>query len=158
VTRASRSVARLSAVPTAGESPRAFRLCLLRTADEGYGLTLEESYGDHAALTAPVTTVSRPQTGRVIDAVLAAVRASGHAPSVLSSSRKTPIRLDEPAGVRLALVLLATQPMTRNDRIRGVVAGINSMSVEETYYWYAKCVGPQARRALKALRTLLSDV
>jgi hypothetical protein len=158
VTPTSRSSVRLAAVPASAESPRAFRLTLNRSGHEAYGVALEESYGDHAALTTPVTTASSAQTGRVIDAVLAAVRWSGHAPSVLASNRTKPIRLDEPAGVRLALILLTTQPMTRNDRIREVVAGINSMSVEETYYWYAKCVGAQSRRARKALRTLLSDV
>jgi len=31
------------------------------------------------------------------------------------------------------------------------------MSVEETFYWYAKSVGPDASRARRALRILLAD-
>ncbi|SCQ62930.1 Hypothetical protein PFR_JS9-2_1587 [Propionibacterium freudenreichii] len=31
------------------------------------------------------------------------------------------------------------------------------MSVEETYYWYSKCMGLDGNRARKALRTLLAD-
>ena len=66
-------------------------------------------------------------------------------------------RLDEATGVRLSLTLLATQPIIRSERIRSLVAGIEAMSVEETYYWYAKCVGPNAAAARKAIRILLAD-
>jgi hypothetical protein len=52
---------------------------------------------------------------------------------------------------------MATQPITNHERIREVVAGVAFMSVEETYYWYAKCVGPDRARARKALRILLAD-
>ena len=31
------------------------------------------------------------------------------------------------------------------------------MSTEETYYWYSKCIGVDAARARRALRTLLAD-
>ena len=104
-----------------------------------------------------VITTPPAQTGRVVDAVLAAVRSSGHAPSVLAFSRKAPLRLDEAAGVRLALILLTTRPVAKHNRVRALVAGINAMSVEETYYWYAKCLSPDAARARKALRVLLAD-
>jgi hypothetical protein len=82
---------------------------------------------------------------------------SGHQPGVLATDRDTPVTLDEVAGVRLALTLLATQPISRHDRIRALVAGVNAMSVEESYYWYAKCVRPEAARARRALRLLLAD-
>ena len=54
-------------------------------------------------------------------------------------------------------ILLATQPVTKHERVRALVAGINAMSTEETYYWYSKCIGVDANRARKALRTLLAD-
>lgn len=162
MTRASRSVA-TPATDAAGRA-RAFRLTVQPAADDSFGLVLEESYGaTGTTLTTHVVTTTAGQTGRVIDAVLAAVRQSGHAPSVLGPSvlghkRQSPVRLDEAAGVRLALVLLTTQPMTRHDRVRALIAGLNAMSVEETYYWYAKTLGPSAARASKALRTLLTDL
>ena len=141
-----------------GENPRAFRVVIVRGRGDAFGLRLEESYdGDSRTLTAPVTAVSPAQAGRVIDAIFAAVRASGHAQSVLAFKRKTPIRIGEPEGVRLALVLLATQPVAKHERVRALVAGVNAMSVEETYYWYSKCIGSDAQRARKALRTLLAD-
>jgi hypothetical protein len=85
------------------------------------------------------------------------MRSSGHTPSVLAFNRKAPIRLDEPDGVRLALILLTTQPVAKHARVRALVAGINAMSTEETYYWYSKCIGAGASRARRALRTLLAD-
>jgi hypothetical protein len=152
--RASRPRPSLSSVDTS----RAFRLTIQPGRGDTYGVSLDETYGDgDRILSTHVSTTPPTQTGRVMDAVLAAVRSSGHAPSVLAFSRKAPVRLDEAAGVRLALILLATRPVAKHDRVRALVAGINAMSVEETYYWYAKCLNPDAARARKALRVLLAD-
>ena len=54
-------------------------------------------------------------------------------------------------------MLFTTQPIAKHERVRALVAGINAMSVEETYYWYSKCMGLDGNRARKALRTLLAD-
>lgn len=152
--RAGRPRSSLSAVDTS----RAFRLSIQPARGDTYGVSLDETYGDGGRVLAThVITTSPAQTGRVVDAVLAAVRSSGHAPSVLAFSRKAPIRLDEAAGVRLTLILLATRPVIKHSRVRALVAGINAMSVEETYYWYAKCLSSEAARARKALRILLAD-
>lgn len=148
--------AALRSVPVT-DAARAFRLTIQDGTRETYGVRLEETYGQEgAALATHVVTATPTQTARVIDALLVAVRAAGHAPSVLSLGREAPLRLDEAGGVRLALVLLTTQPLTRHDRVRELVAGLNAMSVEETYYWYAKCLGSHAPRASKALRVLLT--
>lgn len=143
---------------TSGDPSRAFRLTPTPAKNDTYGVILEETYGHNGQLLAnPVLTVSPAQTTRVVDAVLQAVRASGHPSSTLAFTRTTPIRLDEPAGVRLALTLMTTQPVTKHERLRALVAGVNAMSVEETYYWYAKCLSPDGPRARRALRTLLAD-
>jgi hypothetical protein len=140
------------------DTSRAFRLTIQPGRADTYGVSLDETYGDgDRVLSTNVSTTTPTQTGRVVDAVLAAVRSSGHAPSVLAFTRKAPVRLDEAAGVRLALILLATRPVAKHDRVRALVAGISAMSVEETYYWYAKCLSPDAARARKALRVLLAD-
>lgn len=137
---------------------RGFRLIVKPGRGETYGLTIEETFGEVASVLATaVVTLTPQQTGRVVDALFAAVKRSGHQPSVLTFTRKAPIRLTEPDGVRLALILLATQPIAKHERVRALVAGINAMSTEETYYWYSKCIGVDANRARKALRTLLSD-
>ncbi|MFJ3756598.1 hypothetical protein [Streptomyces sp. NPDC090080] len=137
---------------------RGFRLIVKPSRGETYGLTIEETFGEVAsALATAVVTLTPQQTGRVVDALFAGVKRSGHQPSVLNFTRKAPIRLTEPEGVRLTLILLATQPIAKHDRVRALVAGINAMSTEETYYWYSKCIGVDASRARKALRTLLAD-
>ncbi|TSD40513.1 hypothetical protein FFI94_033040 [Rhodococcus sp. KBS0724] len=137
---------------------RAFRITVVPGKNDFYGLVLEETYGEAGnALSAHVVTATPVQTGRITDAVFAAARSSGHSPSVLAFTRKTPIRIHEVDGVRLALILLTTQPLAKHARVRAIVAGINAMSVEETYYWYSKCIGTEASRARKALRTLLAD-
>jgi hypothetical protein len=152
--RASRPRSSLSSADTS----RAFRLTIQPGRGDTYGVSLDETYGDgDRVLSAHVSTTPPAQAGRVVDAVLAAVRSSGHAPSVLAFSRKAPVRLDEAAGVRLALILLATRPVAKHNRVRALVAGISAMSVEETYYWYAKCLSADAARARKALRVLLAD-
>ncbi|MCW0191654.1 MAG: hypothetical protein OJJ55_10180 [Rhodococcus sp.] len=137
---------------------RAFRITVVPAKNDFYGLVLEETYGETGnALSAHVVTATPAQTSRITDAVFAAARSSGHSPSVLAFTRQAPIRIHEVDGVRLALILLTTQPLSKHARVRATVAGINSMSIEETYYWYSKCVGTEASRARKALRTLLSD-
>lgn len=122
-----------------------------------YGIRLEEEYADgERTLASTVASATPLQTARVLDALVAAVRASGHQAGVLSLSRRKPIPLDEAAGVRLALALLAAQPVSKPDRIRRIVAGVSAMSTEETYYWYAKAVGPDAERIRRALRLFLA--
>jgi hypothetical protein len=123
-----------------------------------YGVRLEEAYTDgERMLAATVGSATPLQTARVLDALVTAVRASGHQAGVLSLSRRKPIPLDEAAGVRLALALLAAQPVSKPDRIRRIVAGVSAMSTEETYYWYAKAVGPDAERVRRALRLFLAE-
>lgn len=138
------------------DAGRAFRATVLPASNETYGLSLEETYGENGhTMASAVITTTAAQTTRVIDTVVAAVRSAGHQPSVLAFNRSAPIALDEASGVRLALILIATQPVTKHDRVRALVAGINAMSVEESYYWYAKCLGPESSNARKALRTLI---
>ncbi len=142
----------------AAEAPRAFRITILPGNGDTYGLHLEETYGANGhSLATHITTATPGQTGRITDAIFAAVQGSGHARSVLAFTRTAPIRLDEADGVRLALHLLATQPVAKHARVRALIAGVNSMSTEETYYWYSKCIGTDASRARKAIRTLLAD-
>lgn len=136
--------------------PRSFHLTVHPEGSESFGLELSTKSGSSFAHEL-VISASAAQVGRVLDGVMVAVKTSGLSPGSLSVSRGAPVELSEAAGVRLSLVFFASQPLTRHDRIRAIVAGINAMSVEETYYWYAKCVGAEYARARKALRVLLSD-
>ena len=142
---------------TAEEAIRTFRLTINPATKDTYGIDLAEKYGHGDGPTNPVVTATPAHVARVLDSIVTAVKASGHTPGRLTTQREQPLALDEPAGVRLAITLFATQPITKHDRIRALIAGINAMSVEETYYWYAKTVGPDAPQARRALRILLAD-
>lgn len=139
------------------KSARTFRLTVHPDKGDHFGVAIAEAYGQGEGPTMPVLTASVPQTNRVIDGVIAALKESGHPAGRLSTQRSEPIVIDEAAGVRLAVILMATQPITNNERIRRIVAGVNFMSIEETYYWYAKCSGVTHAQARKALRVLLAD-
>ncbi len=92
--------------------------------------------------------------------LLAALRANGYKATDLARAvgSDKPFYLDEPTGLRLALILLAVKPLTRQDRIEAIGQGIQAMSGEEAYYWFSKCTaGPDAIRAQKALRVLLAE-
>ncbi|MGR3869786.1 DUF7680 family protein [Streptomyces graminifolii] len=158
MTSTRRSVQSLRRPLTAVSDTRAFRITITPGRGDTYGVVLEETYGEAGGgLATNIATATPVQTGRVVDALFTAVRGSGQQPSVLAFTRKKPIRLDEAEAVRLALILHTTQPVTKHNRVRALVAGINSMSLEETYYWYSKCIGVDARRARRALRILLAD-
>lgn len=92
--------------------------------------------------------------------VLDALRRSGHRASALdprSPAAASGLALDETAGVRLALLLLAVKPLRKHQRIDQVAAGVRAMSDEEAYYWYSKCADRRdGRRAQHALRVMLS--
>lgn len=165
----SRALRRTNATPSpsavAATGVRGFRLSVQRTAGgsggaDRYGIRLEEAYSDGErtlTITSAVATSTPLQTSRILDALVAAVRASGHQAGVLSPARRAPIPLDEAAGVRLALTMLACQPVSKASRIRQIVSGVAAMSTEETYYWYAKAVGPNGDRVRRALRLFLSE-
>lgn len=71
---------------------------------------------------------------------------------------ETPFYLNEPSGLRLALILMAVKPLARHDHIEAIGQGIQMMSDEEAYYWFSKCsASADATRAQRALRVLLAE-
>ena len=83
--------------PLAKVGVRAFRLNLVAAparSGEGdrYGIRLEEAYADgERSLAVTVASAAPLQTSRLLDALVAAVRASGHQAGVLSAARQKPI-------------------------------------------------------------------
>jgi len=134
---------------------RGFRL-LVQPAADAYGITLEETNGhpDRAVVVARADTT---HTRAVLPTVLHAVKTSGHQRTTLGPQRKATIALSEEAGVRLALALLATDRVSKPRRIDHMLAGVENMADEEAYYWYAKCMGPDASRVRRALRIFLAE-
>lgn len=65
--------------------------------------------------------------------------------------------LGDATGVRLGLLFLTLRPLRRVERMERVAAGLRSMTDEEAYYWFSKCVARDTgRHARRALRLLLS--
>lgn len=140
---------------SAGRKIRGFRL-KVEPSDGAFGILLEETNGQPEN-TSVVVRVDANHTREVLVSVMGAVTASGHARTTLTPTRKAPITLEEEAGLRLALVLLATQRVSKPRRMQAMMGGIDGMATEEAYYWYAKCMGPDAGRARRALRLLLAE-
>ncbi len=65
--------------------------------------------------------------------------------------------LSEGAGVRLTIAFLAMKRLQKYEKLTTVADSIARMSVEECYYWHAKCRSPSNPNGVKALRVLLSS-
>ena len=91
--------------------------------------------------------------------IAATVRANGGNPAGLLRriwNGQLALELDEVSGARVALALLALQPLRKHERMQAILQGIEAMSEEETLYWFARVMrGPKAR-VLRALRILLA--
>lgn len=152
----------VATLPLQAQLPiRTFSLRLIRhpRRPETYGLAVDETYGHNPGhrLARQAATLSAASSRHILDRAMSAVVESGHRPSVLVAHRIKPIALDEAAGVRLALTILAVSSLRAAESIRRVAAGVANMSTEETYYWYSLCAGEHATTSRKALRVLLSD-
>jgi hypothetical protein len=142
---------------TPAKPKRGFRLTVERSDSDTYGLKLEETNGrpEHTTLAARLTADRVPSFGQPLRVAL---RESGHPHTIVGPSRRAPVVLIEPAGVRLALAIKAAAPINRPNRRQSVIDGVLAMSDEEAYYWYAKTNHPDTgARALRALRILLAD-
>jgi hypothetical protein len=142
-------------LPGTNGRPRRFALHVEPNGSDAYGLRLEEGVGPSGEVALRVRT-DADVTRRVLESVIAAVRESRIPKTALSPQRRKPLQLEQSAGVRLALVLLATAPLTKGSRVTAIEHGVAAMSTEEAYYWYAKCVGIDSGRAIRALRLLLA--
>jgi hypothetical protein len=143
-------------LPGNDQRPRSFTLTVQPAGPDEFGLVLEEhSNGTET----PALRVSADALGveRVRDSVLAALRESKLPRTTVSAQRRKPLVLTESAGVRLALVLLATAPVSKRERVASIQSGVQAMSTEEAYYWYAKCSGDEPARCRRALRLLLAE-
>ncbi|MBC8420681.1 MAG: hypothetical protein H8E10_19015 [Desulfobacterales bacterium] len=91
------------------------------------------------------------------ETILKTLKRQGYRPTALSAQREAPFILDEISGVRLGLFFFSLKPLRNVGRMEEIVSGIDRMSDEEVYYWYAKCTnGRNALKSRRALRILLS--
>lgn len=137
--------------------PRGFQLTVEPVSANDYGLRLEESGGASKEATRPVANLGPSASRRLVEQAMDALQASGFRRSDLSAQRRQPFPLQEHYGVRLALAMVATGPLHKRARVEAVLSGVARMSEEETYYWYAKCLGGEASRGRRSLRLLLAE-
>lgn len=64
--------------------------------------------------------------------------------------------LSEGNGIRLTIAFLAMKRLQKYEKLTTVADSIARMSLEECYYWHAKCRSPSSPNGIKALRVLLS--
>lgn len=64
--------------------------------------------------------------------------------------------LSEGAGIRLTIAFLAMKRLQKYEKLTTVADSIARMSLEESYYWHAKCRSPANPNGVKALRILLA--
>lgn len=140
-----------------GSKPRGFQLTIEPVSADNYGLRLEETDGTSEEARRPVANLGPLASRRLVEQAMDALQASGFRRSDLSAQRRQPFRLHEHHGVRLALAMVATGPLHKRARVEAVLSGVGRMSDEETYYWYAKCLGQDSRRSRRALRLLLAE-
>jgi len=65
--------------------------------------------------------------------------------------------LSESDGIRLTIAFLAMKRLQKYEKLTTVADSIARMSLEECYYWHAKCRSPSNPNGIKALRVLLTD-
>ena len=84
-------------------------------------------------------------------------RAGVKAIGLSAAQRDRAVRVPEEVGLRIALMAAAVAPLRKQTRVETIATAIGRMSYEEVCYWYAHVRSEQGRRALRALRLLLSD-
>lgn len=124
--------------------------CVVTRDDDGRVLSIESEATDLEGSERRVR-IRGLTAARVAGAVHDVLRAGGVKGRAWTSPR--PIPLDQVTGAQLELLLLATKPLRRGDRIDQVSQAIADMSREEASYWHAKSRHPGG---LPALRLLLN--
>ncbi len=64
--------------------------------------------------------------------------------------------VSEDVGIRLTIAFLAVKRLQKYEKLVTAADGIANMSLEECYYWHAKCRSPSNTNGVKALRVLLT--
>lgn len=114
----------------------------------------EWSWNDWCALKIATLCDSRQQAAhRLVRDVL---DSSGISPSTITRGEGSAV-VSEGNGVRLTIAFLAMKRLQKYEKLTTVADSIARMSLEECYYWHAKCRSPSSPNGVKALRVLLAD-
>jgi len=145
---------------TTSEKPFALHVQALAGAATDYALTLLQRVVERPDSDPHLETVvalSGDNLRAVADHVIEALRKAEYKATDLSVTRHQHVYVPDEVGVRLGLVFLTVQPLSKIRRVAQSSYGIRQMPSEEAYYWYSKCTAADtAERAQKALRVLLA--
>lgn len=129
-------------------SRREHYVCTISRDDDGRVLTIELNATDLEGQERR-TLIRGLGASRVASAVHDVLRSGGIKGRAWTSLK--PIILDQVTGAQLELLLNATKPLRRGDRIDQVTEGVSRMSREEAAYWHAKSHHPGGLPALRLL-------
>jgi hypothetical protein len=104
-----------------------------------------------------VSRLSGSRLRSILQLIDESLREAEIKPEQVTSTGSATILIPEEIGVRLSLGFIGIKPLRRVDRMRDVARGVARMSLEECYYWNAKCRSPNSSGGAKALRTLLTQ-
>lgn len=104
-----------------------------------------------------VRRLSGPRLRSILQLLDESLRDTDIDPSCITGTGERTVLISESAGVRLSLGFIGVKPLRRVDRMRALSRGVSRMSLEECYYWHAKCRSPNSPSGESALRTLLTN-
>jgi hypothetical protein len=104
-----------------------------------------------------VRQLSGPQLRSILQLMDESLRETDIDPASIIGTGERTILISEAAGIRLSLGFIGVKPLRRVDRMRALSRGVSRMSLEESYYWHAKCRSPNSPSGESALRTLLTN-
>ena len=104
-----------------------------------------------------VRRLSGPRLRSILQLLDESLRGTDIDPSSITGTGERTVLISESAGVRLSLGFIGVKPLRRVDRMRALSRGVSRMSLEECYYWHAKCRSPNSPSGESALRTLLTN-
>jgi hypothetical protein len=104
-----------------------------------------------------VRQLSGPRLRSILHLMDESLRETDIDPASITGTGERTILISEAAGVRLSLGFIGVKPLRRVDRMRALSRGVSRMSLEECYYWHAKCRSPNSPSGESALRTLLTN-
>jgi len=107
-------------------------------------------------LAVKVRQLSGARLRSILPLVEEALRQTEVDSSKVTNTGNSKVVLREETGIRLSLGFVGVKPLHRVDRMRALSRGVAQMSLEECYYWHAKCRSPNTASGGKALRTLLT--
>lgn len=104
-----------------------------------------------------VSKLSGSRLRSILQLIDETLREADIKPEKITSTGSATVLLPEETGVRLSLGFIGIKPLRRVDRMRDIAREVARMSLEECYYWNAKCRSPNSSGGAKALRTLLTE-